>query len=642
MKNIKIKNINIENFKGIKAKGYSFGNKTLIKGMNATGKTSVVDAFTWLLFGTDSQGNTKFQVRPVDDDGNPIHFVEINVEATVEVDGQEFTLLKRQKEKWVKKRGSEEQEFQGNVNEFEINGYPKTEKDYKEFIADMVDEKIFKLITNPMAFTGMAWKDQRKILFQLVSDITDIDIATRNTEFGPLVQELNVASIDDIKAKYVKAKNDLNKQLTELPARIDEVSKQIVYVDVSDLELQRNILKENITGLEAKLDNVSLIANERKKASENILNMKFELSDMERKANSDLDKKRSELNRSLSNRKYDLSTLVMNIQSSERTIANMEKSIKDYEARKLRLKNEYKSATERVFDENSLVCPYCGQEYQQEKKGALLAEFESHKQEEISKIVADGRTVANDISAMQESMKKEQEKLNASYELKKVAEDDISRISLEIEAIPSNVDMSSDAEYQKLLKAYEEAEKSMNEEFSLDNELTTIKQELDHERKLLLECELDIAKADCSLAEERKAELEEEQRTVGQKVADVEKILYIVEQFTKAKLDIISDMVNSKFQMVNFKLFSHQINGGISECCECTYNGVPFSVLNTGHRIAAGIDIVRTLSEIYGISAPLFVDNAEAINEVNIPKTETQLVLLSVTEDKEISVEVCD
>ena len=170
--------------------------------------------------------------------------------------------------------------------------------------------------------------------------------------------------------------------------------------------------------------------------------------------------------------------------------------------------------------------------------------------------------------------------------------------------------------------------------------ISQLKAEAEEKRNALMNIELQISKADCSPAEERKAELEEEQVQIGQRVADCEKMLYLVDKFTKEKLDRISEMVNSKFEMVNFNLFTRQINGGIAECCECTVNGVPFNVLNNGHKIAAGIDIIRTLSVIFNVSAPIFTDNAEAINEFNIPKTDSQLILLMVTEDKTMKVEV--
>ena len=176
MKIIKLKSIHIQNFKGCVNKLISFGELTKIYGANATGKTTVFDAFTWLLFGKDSHGSAKFDIRTLDKDGKMIDNLEICVEAILSVDGEEYT-LKKFKTKFVKKRGTGTTEFQGNVNEFEINGYPKSEKDFKEFISGMIDEKIFNLATNPIAFTSLPWKEQREILMQFVADSSDVQIA---------------------------------------------------------------------------------------------------------------------------------------------------------------------------------------------------------------------------------------------------------------------------------------------------------------------------------------------------------------------------------------------------------------------------------------------------------------------------------
>ena len=229
---IKLLKMHIQNFKGCKDREITFGDRTNIKGANATGKTTVFDAFTWLLFGKDSLGSAKFDIRSLDADGNMINNLEISVEALIHVDDEEYALKKTQKQVWRKKRGTDTTEFQGNVNEFEINGYPKSEKEFKAFISGIIDENIFNLVTNPNAFNALPWKEQREILMKFVGIMSDAEIAlTYGDKYSLLIPELKIASTDDILKKYTKAKNTLNKQMTEIPARIDELSKQIVSVD---------------------------------------------------------------------------------------------------------------------------------------------------------------------------------------------------------------------------------------------------------------------------------------------------------------------------------------------------------------------------------------------------------------------------
>lgn len=156
----------------------------------------------------------------------------------------------------------------------------------------------------------------------------------------------------------------------------------------------------------------------------------------------------------------------------------------------------------------------------------------------------------------------------------------------------------------------------------------------------LLIVEKQIASADNSAKEERIEELQQEMRNIADKVSEQEKMLYLLEEFTKAKMTVVSKIVNEKFGIVNWKLFDKQVNGAIVECCECTIDGIGINKdLNNGHRIVAGLDIINTLSKLYDVTAPIFIDNAEAVNDFNIPKMDAQMILLSVSDDKELKVE---
>ena len=258
--NIKLKSLHLENFKGIKVLDVVFGDKTKIKGQNASGKTTVFDAFTWLLFNKNSAGEEKFNVRPLDADGNRVDNVEIKVVAGLEVDGKEVELSKVQKQKWVKKRGTDVTELQGNENMYEIDGYPKAEKDYKEYISSLVAEDLFKMLTNPQFFSGMKWKDQRDILMKFVSEISDVDLAKGNSEFAELLPELEKASsTDDIQKKFSKALSEWKKKQLEIPIRIDELSKTLVEIDIAEKELAKADLERRISEIDTKtadVDNV--------------------------------------------------------------------------------------------------------------------------------------------------------------------------------------------------------------------------------------------------------------------------------------------------------------------------------------------------------------------------------------------------
>ena len=235
--NIKIKKIHIENFKKFNVFEIEFGNVTKVSGQNAVGKTSIVDAFMWCLFDKNIRGETKFQIRPLDCNGNQIDYVEIKVVLTLEVDGREVVLQKVQKQNWVKKRGTLTETLQGNVNSFEVDGIPKKEKDYKEYIESIVNEDLFKLITNPQAFVSKKWQDQRKELMKLAPNIDNEDgIATNPKLLSELSLALSLHSPEDLQTKAKKALLEYKKQQREIPARIDEVRKSMTDIDVAELE----------------------------------------------------------------------------------------------------------------------------------------------------------------------------------------------------------------------------------------------------------------------------------------------------------------------------------------------------------------------------------------------------------------------
>lgn len=289
MKQIKLLSMSIRNFKGCKDRTIEFGEKCRISGANATGKTTIFDAFTWLLFGKDSLGSSDFDIRPLDANGKMVDNIEISVEAKLSVDGDEYDLKKVQKQKWVKKRGTDTREFQGNINEFDINGYPKVQKEFKEFISGIVDEDVFNLITNPAAFNSLPWKKQREILMKFVGNFSDVDIAqTFGEKYEKLIPELKIASTDDILKKYTKTKNTLNKDMTEIPARIDEVSKQLVIADVGALEVEKTAKEVALQKVEDELSGGNGKLEEINSKRQEIMNLKFHISEIQNEENQKL------------------------------------------------------------------------------------------------------------------------------------------------------------------------------------------------------------------------------------------------------------------------------------------------------------------------------------------------------------------
>lgn len=674
---LKIRSLHMENFKGIKSLDVNFSNKTSIKGQNAAGKTTIFDAFTWLLFNKNSAGEEKFNVRPLDKDGNRIDNVEIKVVAVLDVDGKEMELSKIQKQNWVKKRGTDTVTLQGNVNSFEIDGYPKSEADFKAYVSGLAQsEDMFKMLTNPQYFSSLKWKDQRDILMRLATDVSDVELAQTDAKYAPLLGELEKApSTDDIRAKFSKALSGWKKKQAEIPVRIDEAEKSKVDVDVAEQELAKVDLVRRIAECGKKMENAgSALGDLRSKE----MQLQFDMSGMEQTMNRELSNKRSIMDAELRDCKNELEHFAVTISLKEKQISDNEKTITDADAERKKLGEQYNSEKAKafdetpylfdeskwIFDESTTVCSLCGQKLPADKIEQLKTDFEERK----TKAKADAKRKLNDSKSDFITQKESNlEEIKADGFAKKNLIEELTKknadLQMEIDSlkkqeqgtftnkeelckllseIPAEADYSQNEEYVKLKTEHDKilADIAKLESEGADKVVTDLKVEKADLQSQLEEVNKVIAQAANNVAiDDRIETLRDEQKEIGQKVADQEQMLYLLEEFIRFKLDKVSESINSHFKTVNFKLFEMQLNGGMKDCCECTVNGVPYSTLNSGHRIVAGLDIIRSLSELYGVSVPIFVDNAESLNEFNVPDMDAQLILLSVSEDKQLKVE---
>jgi DNA repair exonuclease SbcCD ATPase subunit len=667
----------MENFKGIKSLDVNFSNKTSIKGQNAAGKTTIFDAFTWLLFNKNSAGEEKFNVRPLDKDGKRIDNVEIKVVAVLDVDGKEVELSKVQKQNWVKKRGTDTVTLQGNVNSFEIDGYPKSEADFKAYVSGLAQsEDMFKLLTNPQYFSSLKWKDQRDILMKLVAEVSDVELAQTDAKYAPLIDELEKApSTDDIRAKFSKALSEWKKKQAEIPVRIDEAEKSKIDVDVAEQELAKADLTRRIAECDKKIENAgSTLGDLRSKE----MQLQFDMSGIAQTMNRELSNRRSNIDADLCGCKNEMDHFKATISLKEKQIADNAKAIADADAERKKLGEQYNSEKAKVFDEtpylfdeskwifdeSTTVCSLCGQKLPADKIEQLKTDFEERK----TKAKADAKRKLNDSKSDFITRKESNlEEIKAYGFAKKNLIEELTKknadLQMEIDSlkkqeqgtftnkeelckllseIPEEADYSQNEEYAKLKARHNEvlAEIKKLESDGADQIVTDLKAEKADLQSQLDEVNKVIAQAANNVAiDDRIETLRDEQKEIGQKVADQEQMLYLLEEFIRFKLNKVSESINSHFKTVNFKLFEMQLNGGMKDCCECTVNGVPYSTLNSGHRIVAGLDIIRSLSELYGVSVPIFVDNAESLNEFNVPDMDAQLILLSVSEDKQLKVE---
>ena len=661
-----LKSLRMENFKGIKSLDVNFSNKTSIKGQNAVGKTTIFDAFTWLLFNKNSAGEEKFDVRPLDKDGNRIDNVEIKVVAVLDVDGKEMELSKIQKQNWVKKRGTNTVSLQGNPNSYEIDGYPKSEAEFKAYISGLAQsEDMFKMLTNPQYFSSLKWKEQRDILMKLVAEVSDVELAQTDAKYAPLLDELEKApSTDDIRAKFSKALSEWKKKQAEIPVRIDEAEKSKVDVDVAEQELLKADLERKIEALEDLMGKSDVRIDEMRSEE---MHCQFEMSAIAQTMNNELSSKKREIE----NHKYDHERKLEDVRSSIRkaqdSIESSKKSISEQTLKKAELAKRYKEEKEKkfddskwVFDESTTVCSLCGQRLPEDKIESLRADFSQRKADAIeafneehaktlAMIVDDGNACAEMIKKLTENNKELENTIN-TLKLNEAEEIDIIKgFDEQISKIPDSADYMQNAEYanlkakqDKLLADIAELESKGADKAveDLKADKAKLKSQLDEVNKIIAQAENNVR------IDEQIADMQHKQSEYGQAKADAEKILYQLKEVSKRKNKLLVEEINQHFGIVRWKLFDFQKNGEYKEVCiptvldeEAGIYKVFGDTTNTGREIEAKIDICNSFQKFFNMYVPIFLDGAESINDEYVPAVDTQLILLTVSEDKQLKVE---
>lgn len=634
-----LKKVVLENFMCYVHAEFDFFKITKIMAENGEGKSTIGSCITWVLFNCDIDLKDNPVVRR-EVDGVSVDDMDTYGELTFDVGGKEITMKKVQKRTYSKDGSSYKDD-----NKYFINDVPKTLKDFNAYLD--VDMNVFKMCSNINAFLNQKPAEMREYLFSLVENVTDLDIAHSKAELAELVPLLEKYTTEELTAMNKATKAKITKDLPILDGQIKEKERDIQIksdIDTSDLELLRNSLKEQIADCVAKqTDNDKLLA-EYDKASSDILNLKFELSDMSHKANEDSIKARRDIENRISEKKDYLFNIADTIQKNNSEIYGYQNDIESGTRERNRLADVWNKIKEEKFDENTAVCPTCHRELPTEKIESLRSLFEKAKADRLAKVEKDGLEVKADIDNARDMIPKLEKCNKDNIANQNKLEKEVADLEKQLSELPQKIDVTATEEYKALEQQIAEKEQAMHKA----NDISAIKAELKAQetalRQQLAECEIQIAKSDTAADEQRLEELRAEQRTQEQNKANAEKILDLLDELDKAKNETLSDSINSHFSLVKWKLFELNKSGGYKSVCIPTVNGksILTTMSNKGNRILGRVDICNSIQKISGMSVPIILDDSESLDSTNQKKVadmvDSQLIMLIVNDSEKLEI----
>lgn len=635
MTEIKILDIEMTNFMAYGYEKVSFNDLTRIIGRNGVGKSTIANAYMWLLFDCDYDLTPKPVVRR-EENGVPVNEA-VSVSATFDVAGKIVTMKKVQKRTHSKDGSSYKDD-----NKYFVNNVPKAAKDFKGYLG--IDMDIVKMCCNINAFTAQKPAEMRKHLFAHTDSISDYDIASENEELKYLLPLLADYTAEEITAMNKSIVSDMKKELSTYSGRIAEKEleiKQKQETDVSALELQKNLLLERLKENKDKQASNKELMDSYGKETNDILDMKFRLNDMVREANEETENVTKKIRENIDRNAELVINITNGIQRNNREISFCKANNIKLNEEKERLSEAWQSVKSEKFDEKSAVCPTCHRELPDEEIETLKSDFEKSKNERIKKIESDGLKIKKEI----EENNKEISKLE---ELNKNNEADKKILAEEIEHLENNLseersDVTATDDYKKLESEISEKEKFLEKYNDISALKTMLAGEETEIRSELAECEKLLTQADTSDCEERLETLRKEQREKSQTQADAERVLHLIEELEKAKNSKLADAVNANFGIVRWKLFDIGKSGGYKSDCIPMVDGksILTTMSNKGNRIIGRIDICNSIQKMSGIRCPIWIDDVESLDEANRAKVidmiESQKILLIVdNKDMEI------
>ena len=645
---MKIKHVFAQNFCkfiGSNVIDFDFYDRTEISGANEAGKTTIKRAIQYVLGIKDERGKEITGIRPHDKDGNDMNDLETTVSVTFDLDGSEKTLKKVYRQTYNKKG-----EVAGNTTDRYINDVFKKESEYNDYISENIaSDSNFQYCLNSVAFMQRGATDRRRILADTFGTHTDQELCDLIPKFSPLKNLLEDGAVDEIK-KTLTSKlygsrgrsgtKGLMGMLNEIPARIDEQNKGRIDIDLAELELQKKAIEEKISeNLQKQCDNEKLYES-HKKMSDGVLELKFAMNGLQQNANLEIESKRSQLRKDLNG----LDNKKKNIEYKQYLIGKdveiLVGEVERAEEERKQLAEEWKKVNSLEFDESTLVCKYCGQEYQEEKKEKIRSEFAEKKEEDLKRITDRGNSLKDKIETTKTVIAEKTAEYDALQEDIKTNEAEISSLTAEYESIPEFVDISDTKEYKKLESEIAEKEAAMEKECSAETARKSLKEEEYQLRDELYGVEKKLGMAAVNeTIDKRISELEEERKRIAQQISETQGMIDLLKDFSIEKNKQLERDIEKYMEFCRVSLFRPLINGDIEECCDFSYLGEPYDRnMNHGARILAEIDICNAFQKRIGIEMPVIVEDAESVDFWRIPITDKQIIVLRRTDARELIV----
>lgn len=636
MKKVTLDRLELSNFKKIAKLSIDFTQETDIVGTNGVGKSTIFDAYTWLLYGKNSHDQNDFAIKTLDENNQAIHKLEHEVTGTFDVDSEIIEFKRVYREKWVTKRGNDIEELTGHETTFFVNGVPKSKGEYQSAVSSMIDENISKIISNPLYFNEkMKWNERREILTAMAGEVENSDIFMEmGSDYNELRDILNAGKSLDEQKKVIQAqKKKLKDEKETIMPRINEANhNRPKPVDASEIEKQIISLGGELNSIDEQISNRFKSVEKAQKQAKEVQEKRYELNSKLIELQNEFKQSEQQYAWSIKSKRAELENEIKSLELNNRTNFTFEQSaIENLKTQNEKLRNQFTAISNLVFDENcqDKNCPTCKQS---------LPDYESKIEQLRTAFNVDK---LNQLDSIREHGKKNNE-LIAEYESK------INEIKAQSGAHLEQIDQK---------KTYlQEWEKSIvTERPATTPEIEALKTQIEaiviptietpdvadlKAQKDVINAELDALKSKQTInhiintIDARITELEAQNKLLAQEIASLEKIEFQIDNFNKAKIELIEKRINSKFALVKWKMFNEQLNGGLEPTCEAIVNGTPFNDLNTAMKCNAGMDVINALNYHFGIFAPVFIDQRESI--VTLIKTECQVINLKVDESKKV------